>query len=96
MNKAMVLRVGKGIGGPLIERLFGAGVDVVAYSGSERKLSVLKEAFAHSPHLHTVAGDVQDPDGLLAPAAGVDVIFCGIYLIYDEKNGLQSPDRQFM
>jgi len=89
MNKAMVVRVGKGIGGPLIERLIGAGVDVVAYSGSRRKLSALEEAFPHSPHLHTVLGDVHNPDGLLAAAMdGVDVIFCGIYLTYDEK-----PDK---
>jgi len=89
MKKAMVVRVGKGIGGLLVERLIGAGVDVVAYSGSRHKLAALEETFDQSPHLHTVLGDVKDSEGLLAAAAnGVDVIFCGIYLTYDE-----NPDK---
>lgn len=86
MKKAMVVRVGKGIGGALIERLIGGGVDVVAYSGSRRKLTALEETFAHSSHLRTVLGDAHDAEALLAAAAdGVDVIFCGIYLTYDEN-----------
>lgn len=89
MKKAMVVRVGKGIGGPLVERLLEVGVEVVAYSGSERKLSALKEATGHSPHLHTVHGEAWDPERLLAAAAdGVDVIFCGVHLNYDE-----NPDK---
>ncbi|MCY9663961.1 hypothetical protein M5X11_03035 [Paenibacillus alginolyticus] len=86
MKKAMVVRIGKGIGSALIERLIGVGVDVVAYSGSRRKLTALEEALAHSPQLRTVLGDAHDPEGLLAAAGdGVDVIFCGIYLTYDEN-----------
>lgn len=89
MKKAMVVRVGKGIGGLLVERLIGAGVDVVAYSGSRHKLAALEETLDQSPHLHTVLGDVKDSEGLLAAATnGVDVIFCGIYLTYDE-----NPDK---
>lgn len=42
MKKAMVVRVGKGIDGALIERLIGGGVDVVAYSGSRRRLTALE------------------------------------------------------
>ncbi|MCD9023042.1 hypothetical protein [Cohnella silvisoli] len=89
MKKAMVVRAGKGVGSALIKNLIGAGVDVVAYSGSRRKLSALEAAFAHSLHLHTVLGDVRDQGDLLAAASeGVDVIFCGIYLTYDE-----NPDK---
>jgi len=85
MRKAMVIRAGRGIGGALVEKLIGKGVDVIAYSGSEHKLSRLREALAHSPHLITVQGDVRNSGELLAAADGVDVIFCGIYLTYDEK-----------
>ncbi|RNB87665.1 hypothetical protein EDM56_13895 [Brevibacillus fluminis] len=89
MKKAMVVRVGKGIGCLLVERLIRAGVDVVAYSGSRHKLAALEETLDQSPHLHTVLGDVKDSEGLLAAATnGVDVIFCGIYLTYDE-----NPDK---
>ncbi|XOK62200.1 hypothetical protein ACJ7K1_03425 [Paenibacillus elgii] len=86
MKKAMVIRVGKGISRALTEKLIGADIDVIAYSGSRRKLALLEEAFAQSPRLRTVQGDIRDSEALLAAAAdGVDVIFCGIYLTYDEK-----------
>ncbi|MFC5406353.1 hypothetical protein [Cohnella soli] len=88
MKKAMVVRTGKGIGKALIERLIGNGIDVVAYSGSLRKLEKLEEVFPGSPHLRTALGDVRDPNVLLSAAEGVEVIFCCVYTTYDEK-----PDK---
>lgn len=85
MVKAMVVRAGSGWGRALIKQLAGANVEVVAYSGSQRKLEALKGTFSSSSLLRTVRGDAGNPVELLAAAEGVDVIFCGIYLTYDDK-----------
>lgn len=85
MTKAMVVRAGNGWGRGLIKQLIGANIEVVAYSGSEQKLEALKETFSSSSLLQTVRGDAGNPSELLAAAEGVDVIFCGVYLTYDDK-----------
>lgn len=88
MRKAMVVRAGNGWGRALIKQLIGANVEVVAYSGSKQKLEALEKAFPSSSLLQTVRGDAGNPSELLAAAEGVDVIFCGVYLTYDDK-----PDK---
>ncbi|MCU6794956.1 hypothetical protein OB236_22880 [Paenibacillus sp. WQ 127069] len=85
MRKAMVVRAGRAIGNVLVEGLIKVGMDVIAYSGSQHKLSRMKEAFDHSPRLLTAQGDVRNADEMLVAADGVDVIYCGIYLTYDEN-----------
>ncbi|MBB6633034.1 hypothetical protein [Cohnella thailandensis] len=85
MHKAMIVRVGNGIEEVMIERLLGQGVEVVAYSGSERKLAKLRERHADSSLLQTVKGAAGDEGGLLAAARGADAIFCCVYVAYDER-----------
>ncbi|MBB3125496.1 nucleoside-diphosphate-sugar epimerase [Paenibacillus rhizosphaerae] len=85
MCKAMVVRAGSGWGKALVKQLIGANVEVVAYSGSQRKLESLQEAFSSSPLLRTVRGEAGNRTDLLAAAEGVDVIFCGVYLTYDDN-----------
>lgn len=85
MIKALVMRAGSGWGRAMIKQLIGANVEVVAYSGSERKLEALKETFSSSPLLRTVRGDADNPNELLAAAEGVNVVICGVYLTYDDK-----------
>ncbi|MBW7453048.1 NAD-dependent epimerase/dehydratase family protein [Paenibacillus sepulcri] len=85
MRKAIVIRAGRGIGGALVDELIRESVDVIAISGSQRKLDRLKETYPNATNLITVQGNVQNPDELLVASLGVDVIFCGIYLTYDEK-----------
>ncbi|MBB6694048.1 NAD(P)H-binding protein [Cohnella xylanilytica] len=85
MRKALVVRAGRGIGTALVERLIGMEADVVAYSGSPKKLARLRESFSDSPGFRAAQGDACDPDELLAAAEGADVIVCGVYLTYDEK-----------
>lgn len=48
MLKAMVVRAGSGWGRALVKQLIGANIEVVAYSGSQRKLESLQEAFSCS------------------------------------------------
>lgn len=85
MLKAMVVRAGSGWGKALVKQLIGANVEVVAYSGSQRKLEALKEAFSSSSLLRTARGEAGNRSKLLAAAEGVDVIFCGVYLTYDDN-----------
>lgn len=85
MLKAMVVRAGSGWGRALVKQLIGANIEVVAYSGSQRKLESLQEAFSCSSLLRTVRGDAGNRTDLLAAAEGVDVIFYGIYLTYDDN-----------
>lgn len=85
MIKAMVVRAGSGWGRALVQRLIGANVEVVAYSGSRRKLEALEETYASTPLLRTVRGNARNRSELLAAAEGVDVIFCGAYLNYDDE-----------
>ncbi|WP_145946958.1 NAD-dependent epimerase/dehydratase family protein [Paenibacillus sp. Y412MC10] len=85
MCKAMVVRAGSGWGKALVKQLIGANVEVVAYSGSQRKLESLQEAFPSSSLLRTVRGEAGNRTDLLATAEGVDVIFCGVYLTYDDN-----------
>lgn len=86
MKRAMVVRVGKGMSGALVETLIEAGVDVVACSGSRRKLTALEEACGRSPRLRAVQGDVREANVLRAAASeGVDVIFCCVYQTYDDR-----------
>ncbi len=84
----MVLRAGKGMGRALIGSLIEAGAEVVAFSGSRRRLTALEEAYSGTSRLRTALGDGRNPQELLTAAAGVDAIFIGIYLTYDEH-----PDR---
>ncbi|CDN44161.1 hypothetical protein BN871_EG_00120 [Paenibacillus sp. P22] len=85
MLKAMVVRAGSGWGKALVKQLIGANVEVVAYSGSQRKLDALEEAFSSTSLLRTARGEAGNRSKLLAAAEGVDVIFCGVYLTYDDK-----------
>ncbi|SFB52289.1 Nucleoside-diphosphate-sugar epimerase [Cohnella sp. OV330] len=85
MIKAMVVRAGSGWGRALTKRLIGANVEVVAYSGSLRKLEGLEETYASTSLLRTVRGNARNRSELLAAAEGVDVIFCGAYLTYDDE-----------
>jgi len=85
MVKAMVVRAGSGWGRALVKRLIGANVEVVAYSGSRRKLAALEETYASTSLLRTVRGNARNRSELLAAAEGVDVIFCGAYLTYDDE-----------
>ncbi|RTE05469.1 NAD(P)H-binding protein [Paenibacillus whitsoniae] len=87
MMKAMVVRSGSGWGKALIKQLIESNVEVVAYSGSKQKLEALEETFSSSSLLRTVRGDVGKPSELLAAAEGVNVIFCGAYLSYDDNPG---------
>lgn len=86
MFKVMVVRAGSGWGRALVKQLIGANVEVVAYSGSQRKLDSLQEAFSSSSLLRTVRGEAGNRTDLLAAAEGVDVIFCGVYLTYDDNS----------
>ncbi|GMK45098.1 hypothetical protein PghCCS26_22260 [Paenibacillus glycanilyticus] len=88
MIKAMVVRAGSGWGKALIKQLIGSNVEVIAYSGSKQKLKALEETFSSSSLLRTVRGDTGNLRELLAAAEGVDMIFCGTYLTYDDK-----PDK---
>ncbi|MCK9860018.1 hypothetical protein [Paenibacillus sp. ATY16] len=88
MIKAMVVRAGSGWGTAMIKQLIGSNIEVVAYSGSKRKLEGLEKKLSSSSLLRTVRGDAGNPRELLAAAEGVDVIFCGTYLTYDDK-----PDK---
>ncbi|MFC4599509.1 hypothetical protein [Cohnella hongkongensis] len=88
MKKAMVLRAGKGMGRALTGSLIEAGAEVVAFSGSRRRLTALEEAYSGTSRLRTALGDGRNPQSLLTAAAGVDAIFIGVYLTYDEH-----PDR---
>ncbi|MBD3917308.1 NAD(P)H-binding protein [Paenibacillus sp. PR3] len=85
MVKAMVVRAGNGWGRALIKQLIGSNFAVVAYSGSKQKLEALGETFSSSSLLQTVHGDAGNQGELLAAAQGVDVIFCGVCLTYDDK-----------
>lgn len=85
MIKAMVVRAGSGWGRALVKHLIGANVEVVAYSGSRRKLEALEETYASTSLLRTVRGNARNRSELLAAAEGVDVIFCGAYLTYDDE-----------
>ncbi|UKS27995.1 NAD(P)H-binding protein [Paenibacillus sp. HWE-109] len=84
MLKGMVVRAGSGWGRVLVKRLIEENVEVVAYSSSQRKLETLQMNIS-SPLLRIVRGDVGNPDELLDAANGVNVIFCGVYLTYDDK-----------
>ncbi|KRE64708.1 NAD-dependent epimerase/dehydratase family protein [Paenibacillus sp. Soil750] len=84
MLKAMVVRAGSGWERVLVKRLVEENVEVIAYSGSQRKLETLQMNI-FSPLLRIVRGDVGNPDELLDAANGVNVIFCGVYLTYDDK-----------
>ncbi|GMK37764.1 hypothetical protein PCCS19_08180 [Paenibacillus sp. CCS19] len=84
MVKAMVVRAGSGWGKALVKQLIEANAEVVAYSGSQRKLDTLKTNLS-SPLLRTVRGEAGRSGELLAAASGVDVIFCGVHLTYDDK-----------
>ncbi|WP_068618370.1 NAD-dependent epimerase/dehydratase family protein [Paenibacillus tuaregi] len=85
MLRAMVVRAGSGWGKALVEQLIGANVEVVAYSGSQRKLESLEKAFSSSSLLRTARGNARNRSELLTAAEGVDVIFCGVYLTYDDN-----------
>ncbi|WP_276353131.1 NAD(P)H-binding protein [Cohnella caldifontis] len=85
MRKALVVRAGRGFGKALIGTLAGRGVEVVAYTGSPEKTAALRESYSGSPGIRIVQGKADHPGELAAAAEGVDVIFCGLYLTYDEK-----------
>lgn len=85
MRKVMVVRAGRGIGRALIERLIRTEIEVVAYSGSARKLEELRGTYPSETRLRTVRGDAGNAEELAAAAEGTDVILCGVYLTYDEK-----------
>ncbi|TFE25535.1 NAD(P)H-binding protein [Cohnella luojiensis] len=85
MRKALVVRAGSAIGRALIEKLVAQGTETVAFSGSDRKLGRMKETYAQVPGFHTVSGKARNADDLALAAEGVDVIFYGVYLTYDDK-----------
>jgi nucleoside-diphosphate-sugar epimerase len=82
--KAMVVRAGSGWERVLVKRLIEENVEVVAFSGSQRKLETLQINIS-TPLLRTVRGDVSNPEELLDAANGANIIFCGVYLTYDDK-----------